>query len=84
MAGAWLTIPRLQQVLAEAPADVMVRTFLLGAAYGVGGTCFGMAIRHIGLSLTYAIPYPMHSLSLTVLIVSCLSCPSIDVKCNNM
>lgn len=53
--GAWLTIPQLRAVLAEAPSDVMIRTFMLGAAYGIGGTCFGMAIRYIGLSLTYAI-----------------------------
>ena len=30
-------------------------TFLLGAAYGIGGTAFGVAIRYIGYSLTYAI-----------------------------
>jgi len=33
----------------------MVKTFLLGAAYGIGGTAFGMAIRYVGFSLTYAI-----------------------------
>lgn len=52
---AWLTIPQLGAVLHEAPADVMWKTFLLGMAYGVGGTAFGMAIRYVGFSLTYAI-----------------------------
>jgi L-rhamnose-H+ transport protein len=33
----------------------MIITFLLGVAYGVGGTAFGLAIKHIGYSLTYAI-----------------------------
>jgi L-rhamnose-H+ transport protein len=53
--GAWVTIPELRQVLAEAPRDAMLRSFLLGAAYGVGGTAFGLAIRYIGFSLTYAL-----------------------------
>ncbi len=53
--GAWLTIPHLDQVLAEAPRSAMLLTFLLGAAYGIGGTAFGLAIRYVGYSLTYAI-----------------------------
>ncbi len=52
---AWFTIPQLSLVLQEAPKDVMIKTFLLGAAYGVGGTAFGIAIRYVGFSLTYAI-----------------------------
>ena len=52
---AWLTIPELGQVLNEAPKDVMLKTFALGAAYGIGGTAFGIAIRYVGFSLTYAI-----------------------------
>jgi L-rhamnose-H+ transport protein len=52
---AWLTIPQLSAVLQEAPTDVLWKTFLLGMAYGVGGTAFGMAIRYVGFSLTYAI-----------------------------
>jgi len=53
--GAWLTIPHLGAVLREAPRGAMVASFLLGAAYGVGGTAFGVSIRYIGFSLTYAI-----------------------------
>lgn len=52
---AWLTIPQLGAVLHEAPSAAMWKTFLLGAAYGIGGTAFGMAIRYVGFSLTYAI-----------------------------
>ncbi|MDB5193632.1 MAG: RhaT l-rhamnose-proton symport 2 [Segetibacter sp.] len=52
---AWLTIPNLAQVLSEAPPGVMFKTFALGAAYGIGGTAFGIAIRYVGFSLTYAI-----------------------------
>lgn len=53
--GAMVTIPELMVVLREAPADAMWKSFLLGAIYGIGGTAFGLAIRHIGFSLTYAI-----------------------------
>ena len=53
--GAWITIPQLMAVLAEAPHDVKVKTFLLGALYGIGGTAFGISIRYIGFSVTYAI-----------------------------
>ena len=53
--GAWLTIPQLMDVLREAPHAAMRNSFLLGMAYGIGGTAFGVAIRYIGFSLTYAI-----------------------------
>lgn len=53
--GAWLTIPQLGPVLREAPRAAMLSTFVLGAVYGIGGTAFGVSIRYIGFSLTYAI-----------------------------
>jgi len=53
--GAWLTIPELGAVLREAPHGPMLASFALGAAYGIGGTAFGISIRYIGFSLTYAI-----------------------------
>jgi len=53
--GAFLTIPDLLAVLHEAPVGAMRNSFLLGMAYGIGGTAFGIAIRYIGFSLTYAI-----------------------------
>jgi len=52
---AIITIPQLSTVLQEAPAVAMINSFLLGMAYGVGGTAFGIAIRYVGFSLTYAI-----------------------------
>ncbi len=59
--GAWLTIPQLATVLSEAPRQAMLQSFLLGAAYGIGGTAFGISIRHIGFSLTYAIAVGLSS-----------------------
>ncbi len=61
IAGAVLTIPHLRQVLAEAPRSAMVSSFLLGMAYGIGGTAFGISIRYIGFSLTYAIAVGLSS-----------------------
>jgi L-rhamnose-H+ transport protein len=52
---AAITIPHLFTVLREAPSAAMWNTFLLGFAYGIGGTAFGIAIRYVGYSLTYAI-----------------------------
>ncbi|MGE5294076.1 MAG: L-rhamnose/proton symporter RhaT [Solirubrobacterales bacterium] len=52
---AWWTIPNLGQVLRTTPSHALLWTFLLGMAYGIGGTAFGVAIRYIGYSLTYAI-----------------------------
>ncbi len=65
--GAYLTIPQLAQVLREAPHGAMVRCFLLGAAYGIGGTAFGLAIRHIGFSLTYALAVGLSSVLGTIM-----------------
>jgi len=59
--GAWLTIPQLAAVLHEAPTQAMTRAFVLGAAYGIGGTAFGISIRYIGFSLTYAIAVGLSS-----------------------
>lgn len=52
---ALLAIPDLFTVLQEAPGSAMQNSFLLGMAYGVGGTAFGIAIHYVGFSLTYAI-----------------------------
>ena len=59
--GAVLTIPQLGAVLREAPKEAMLYSFLLGMAYGVGGTAFGISIRYIGFSLTYAIAVGLSS-----------------------
>ena len=54
IAGAFLTVPDFWQVVQAAPREAMLRTFLLGVAYGIGGTAFGVAIRYVGFSITYA------------------------------
>ena len=52
--GAFLTVPEFWSVVQAAPREAMLRSFLLGAAYGIGGTAFGVAIRYVGFSITYA------------------------------
>jgi L-rhamnose-H+ transport protein len=59
--GAFFTIPHLWTVLCESPKDAMAISFLLGMIYGVGGTAFGLSIRYIGFSLTYAIAVGLSS-----------------------
>lgn len=65
--GAWITIPHLVEVLSKAPVNAMYKTFVLGAAYGIGGTAFGLAIRYVGFSLTYAISVGISSVLGTLL-----------------
>jgi L-rhamnose-H+ transport protein len=60
--GAFLTIPQLCQVLTEGPHDRMLFAFLMGVAYGVGGTAFNISIRYIGFSLTYSIAVGLSSI----------------------
>jgi L-rhamnose-H+ transport protein len=59
--GAIITIPHLWAVLSHAPKEAMAISFLLGMIYGIGGTAFGIAIRYIGFSLTYAIAVGLSS-----------------------
>jgi L-rhamnose-H+ transport protein len=59
--GAVITIPNLREVLAEAPRSAMLASYLLGMAYGIGGTAFNISIRYIGFSLTYAIAVGLSS-----------------------
>jgi L-rhamnose-H+ transport protein len=58
---AALTIPHLADVLRSAPSDRMFYAFLMGVAYGVGGTAFNISIRYIGFALTYSIAVGLSS-----------------------
>lgn len=59
--GAAATIPDLRTVLLEAPRDAMLISFVLGMAFGIGGTAFNISIRYVGFSLTYAIAVGLSS-----------------------
>jgi L-rhamnose-H+ transport protein len=62
--GAVVTIPCLWQIITESPhlRVPMLLCFLMGVAYGVGGTAFNVSIRYIGFSLTYAIAVGLSSI----------------------
>jgi L-rhamnose-H+ transport protein len=63
--GAIWTIPNLGVILAEAcekESKWMFLAFLMGIAYGIGGTAFNVSIRYIGFSLTYAIAVGLSSI----------------------
>ena len=64
--GAFITIPHLWMVLASAPTNLMFYGFLMGIAYGVGGTAFNISIRYIGFSLTYSIAVGLSSILGTI------------------
>jgi L-rhamnose-H+ transport protein len=64
--GALATLPQLGTALAEAPKDRMLYSFLMGVAYGVGGTAFNISIRFIGFSLTYAVAVGLSSILGTI------------------
>jgi L-rhamnose-H+ transport protein len=59
--GAALTIPHLGAVLRDGPHAPMLFAFLMGIAYGVGGTAFNISIRYIGFALTYSIAVGLSS-----------------------
>lgn len=50
-----LTVPDFFNILTNAPGNAFWGAFILGAVYGFGGMSFGLAIKHIGYSLTYTI-----------------------------
>ncbi|MDP4208539.1 MAG: L-rhamnose/proton symporter RhaT [Bacteroidota bacterium] len=50
-----LTVPDFFSILGRAPLHAVVWAFFFGAVYGFGGLSFGLAIKHIGYSLTYTI-----------------------------
>ena len=54
-AVAALIVPQLRQVLAEAPSNNLLWTYLFGVLWGVGGLTFGLSMRYLGLSLGYAL-----------------------------
>jgi L-rhamnose-H+ transport protein len=69
--GAWLLVPNFAAVFTHTFQDDKLRSaaitaFLYGMLYGVGGTAFGIAIRYIGFSLTYAVAIGISSVLGTI------------------
>lgn len=53
--AAFLTSPRLLEILRGAPARSLFWTYVLGLLWGVGGLTFGLSMRYLGLSLGMAL-----------------------------
>jgi L-rhamnose-H+ transport protein len=53
--AAYLTVPRLGQVYAQAGANIVVLVAACGLAWGIAQVLFGMAIDAIGIALAFAI-----------------------------
>src|SRR5579862_5757992 len=49
------TVPGLLQVLASANAGDLTRVFLYGLGWGIGAVLYGLALKFVGLALSYAI-----------------------------
>lgn len=62
-----LTVPGYFSILAGAPSGPFWGAFLLGGLYGFGGMSFGLAIRHVGYSLTYTISIGISAVVGTIL-----------------
>jgi L-rhamnose-H+ transport protein len=52
---ALLTVPHLREVFANTTNPTLVKTFLWGLGWGVGGLLFGLGVNYIGLALGFAI-----------------------------
>ncbi len=52
---AFLTIPGLPHVLGLAPVADKARVFLFGFGWGLGAVLYGLALKKVGLALTYGI-----------------------------
>jgi L-rhamnose-H+ transport protein len=63
----FLTVPGFIDILAQAPSRAVWGAFLLGALYGFGGMSFGLAIKHVGYSLTYTLSIGISAVLGTVL-----------------
>jgi L-rhamnose-H+ transport protein len=52
---AFLTVPRPVSLLSLAPGDSVLRSYVFGVLWGIGGLTFGLSMRYLGMSLGYAI-----------------------------
>ena len=52
---AFMTVPGLRDILADAPIRSIIACYLFGVLWGVGGLTFGLSMRYLGMSLGYAI-----------------------------
>ena len=52
---AWLTTPKLLDVLRESPGHAWTWCILFGLLWGLGNLTFGLSVRYLGMALGYAV-----------------------------
>ena len=52
---AFITTPRLLEVLASSPSRAWYLSILFGALWGLGNLTFGLSVRYLGMALGYAV-----------------------------
>ncbi|MFB3922911.1 MAG: L-rhamnose/proton symporter RhaT [Terriglobia bacterium] len=52
---ALLTVPQLQQILATTSGATLLKTFLWGLGWGLGGLLMGLGVKYVGLALGFAL-----------------------------
>lgn len=81
--ASWVLMPMLVSIIllpdvgafyAAIPSSVVMKTFLFGALWGLGGLTFGMTLRYLGLSIGYGV-----AIGIT-LVVGTLLPPLLDGK----
>ncbi len=69
--AAWVTVPDLLGVLSTSPEGSVLKTFLVGCAWGVGAITFGMGVDYLGVGLGLATIMGLNT-TLGVLIPLCM------------
>jgi L-rhamnose-H+ transport protein len=54
-AAAWITVPRLWQIYAEAPAGTLLTVLGYGFGWGIGSVLFGIGVSRMGLAVGYGL-----------------------------
>ncbi len=51
----FILIPNFMSFFASIPFNVLLKTYIFGALWGIGGLTFGMTLRYLGLSIGYGV-----------------------------
>lgn len=49
--AAWLTVPGFADIIFTSSSQILFFTFSMGLLWGVGGLCYGLGVRYLGMSL---------------------------------
>lgn len=52
---AWLTTPRLFDILKQSPGQAWLYCIVFGVLWGLGNLTFGLSVRYLGMALGYAV-----------------------------